>query len=343
MSISRRAPLGLIGAIVLIAAVHFALESNRPFWEWFRMRTLPSRTDNLRLEADFHLMPPRDADPTRVFLVGSSQTREGIDADRLNEHLGPEGVRIYNLGLSGAQGIDMYMLAERFIAERPDAMLIAPSIHSFYFSYDLTKLPLVFAPEEAAAWARNYGLRDLWSRRESFISSGLSVPFPLYRHRDAMSDIILKETESLVFRQPIEPPPFSLYKFPIGFMHDESYFRKYGAMPDMFKIDEFTPRHQEHFRWFAENVVEAGIKLIVLDAPVHRATRKVYDVAKIDRDMRDFFTNSAREIGFSYYPIESLPPFTDDEFADFLHLNYRGRDKFTAAIEEILRKELGGE
>ncbi len=338
-TVAHKLPLGLIGAIVLTLLTHVWILNSESFWRFFQLRAVAARDDNVRLEADFRLMPPAEADPARVFLVGSSQTREGIDVGMLNERLGGGGVKLYNLGISGAQGLDMLMLAPRLIEHRPAAMVWVPSIHTFYFSYDTSKIKMVFDPVLTPGWVRHHELARLWRERDTLIEAYLGLAFPIYRYRDQMARISLAWMQQVAFHGPQPLEPQSLYKFKPGQMRDERYFARYGKVKDMFKSDEWTQWHQESFLDFARLVSEAGIRLIVIDAPIHPMTRNTYDHQRIDKELHDLLRENAERIGYSYYSADQLPPFEEAEYADFLHLNVNGRNRLTGIIADILERE----
>lgn len=89
---------------------------------------------------------------------------------------------------------------------------------------------------------------------------------------------------------------------------------------------------------------EAGVEVVIAEAPVHPLATEVYD-STIRTEFLALASSLEEDYGIGFIPIESSGPFSPEEFRDLTHLDHSGAGKLTAAIatavHEVLRQPAG--
>lgn len=111
---SRKLPRAFVSGVILFFVIQLVVVETAPFWHIVYFFSDPGPDDGIRLEAQLREIPNNN-EKEKVFLIGSSQTREDFDVDYLNARLKEAGVSFYNLGVSGGQPIEMFMMKDRFL------------------------------------------------------------------------------------------------------------------------------------------------------------------------------------------------------------------------------------
>src|SRR6185436_3975239 len=100
------------------------LAYNPAFWGFIFRNAKVGDNDVLRFEAMLRAIPPQ-APFKKVLILGTSQAREGIDADYLNKEF--PHARFYNLAMSGSSApIDNFLAEDKLLALNPDAVIYMP-------------------------------------------------------------------------------------------------------------------------------------------------------------------------------------------------------------------------
>jgi hypothetical protein len=97
---------------------------------------------------------------------------------------------------------------------------------------------------------------------------------------------------------------------------------------------------EELLRSAGRRLHAAGVKVIIVEAPLHPAAADFYDT-DLRRVFLDVVADLQRECDATFVPLTAEPPFVREEFADMLHLNRKGAQRFTGVIVEAVRKTLG--
>ena len=125
---SRKLPIAFIGSLLCFFSVHLLIVNNQAFWRFCYFYSDPVPDDGIRLEAQLRGITPSDG-VKRVFLTGSSQTREDFDVAYLNRKTAETHTLFYNFGTSGnASPIEMFMLKDKLLARKPAAILYVPFV-----------------------------------------------------------------------------------------------------------------------------------------------------------------------------------------------------------------------
>jgi hypothetical protein len=93
-------------------------------------------------------------------------------------------------------------------------------------------------------------------------------------------------------------------------------------------------------RHTVETLHDAGVVVIVVEAPLAPVSRKLYDTA-LGGDFSRFVQGLVDDFGVRFVPLSSMPRFRDGDFLDLMHVNERGRKKLTRAAAAALRDVAG--
>ncbi|MBU0679588.1 MAG: hypothetical protein KJ626_15915 [Verrucomicrobia bacterium] len=332
---SRRWPKGLLLGLLILAIGQPLLLKWPVLWEQLYRFSMPFNDDPLRVEAVSRLA--RAHHPARrVLIVGSSQAREDFDIKRLNGELESDGIEVLNVGMSGGgPPIDMYMMMDEFIELEPDLIVYMPYFGSFYQSkYDYLKFRYYFDPR-ILPWLKKYvGYEDLLEKKEVVYDLAVSRVFPLYRYREfiqrGLMNLLTDISQGSVRQEAVRYALTEIWT-PERF---EEYFKE--GMDPWYEETSYTALNRDLFGAFAENLKEQGVTLLVIDGPSHAILERTYTddlPGRHDRFLRD----EAARLGYAYISLADMQPFTVEDFADFTHLNERGRQKLTTVLLDYLR------
>ncbi len=84
---------------------------------------------------------------------------------------------------------------------------------------------------------------------------------------------------------------------------------------------------------------EAGVKVVIAEAPVHPLAEEIYDPT-IRMEFLTLASSLEKQFGTRFIPLESSGPFEPEEFKDLTHLNHRGARKLTRAILGVVDEVL---
>lgn len=289
----------------------------------------------LRVESDLALLSP-DPAKKKILLIGSSITREDIDVDRLNAELGERGWEFHELGFDNGQPIDLAAIRERVAAIRPAAVVYLPHSDSFYGNYDFKKLRYWFSLELMPRLPVDIGWKAAFSEREHLVRGLLGKASFLYRYNGEISSYLEEEFFRLKARAQgaaAAPPEFRRFQYP----KDEppSYFEEkvQRCRKEGFIVTRYTALQRKAFSEFASRLRARKIPFIVIDAPKHpRAIECI--TPEYQSQYESFLAEESDELGFVFLRAQRLPRFSSEHFADFFHLNERGRRVMTGFLRD---------
>jgi hypothetical protein len=320
--------------VAIFVVSHAALTRSEAFWRGCYLYSTPKMDSFFRLEAKLRMMDDREAG-RRVFLTGSSQTREDFDAEYLNRAFRGEGVVFHNLGISGgAQPIELAMIEDRLFEKHPDVIVHTTYVGSFYTRFSLLKLKYHFDPAILPWLRRTMGYPRMIGRRDAFIEAFLSMSSPLYRFRGSLQRIGRTYVKNRIGRGHRTGPILYAYEEakPPSYYLDEIE----RVQGNKFRFNGQTEINEALFERFAADILARGIDFILIEGPTHPLIRRCYS-AEVDRRYRAFLAGVSDRLGFDYLTEEDLPDFSEDDFIDFTHLNEGGRAKLSRFLETYLR------
>lgn len=336
----RNLPVAVIGSILLFLVTHALIADTPAFWRFCYFYSDPLPDDGIRLEAQLRGIAPSD-DRKKIFLTGSSQTREDFDVDSLNRNLEESHTVFYNFGISGnASPIEMFMLKDRFLAKKPLAIIYVPFIGTFYSRYYFEKMKYYFSPVILPHLLKALGLTQIVkseNMRTSLIDSLLGTRTVFYRYRESLGRIIFTALSDYTHIARRGAPEKYAYKK----SKPAAYFAREikRAQGNKYSVSGYTAFSEYLFIRFAQDIIAEGVQLIVISGPVHPLITKCYS-EKIDVRYHGFLSHQAEKLGFAYLSQNHLPRFTEQDFIDFTHLNESGRSKLTRFLEAYVAKEI---
>lgn len=322
-------------ALALVVVAHVAVERTPGLWAFAFQRSLPSRDDHFRLEANLKLLPG-DSGAARVFLMGSSQAREDFDVAYLNERFDGRAT-FFNLGFSGnGNPVEMNMLLPKVLQRQPDLVVYMPFIGSLFRPYTYATFDLYFHPTVLTTIRSMYGWSELVDRAEIISLGLLRHTSVLFRHRETVRNVVNDAATRFVERQSLRPFRVFAYHRRKPRQHYQRRIAQHHGRP-RYREHRYRPFYQESFMQMATRLKNEGIPLIVIDGPTHPLIKKVYDPTLDDR-YHQYMTEMAAKTEFTHLSAEDLPDFTIPEFTDFTHLHDTGRTRFNRFFADYLEQ-----
>ena len=285
-------------------------------------------------------MIPVDDSKTRIFLIGSSQTREDYDVEYLNRVFGKDGIEFYNLGISGgAQPIELFMIGGKILEKKPDLIIHTSYVGSFFGKYNFLKLKYNYDPVILPHLMRYTSYPKMLALKNAFLDSYLSRMSTLYKYRYSLQRIIRTMVKDwLAPGRRTQPTTY-------WYTEDKpvSYFREQVEKIDgkKYRRSRQVEMNEELFALFAEGVVSSGTEFIVISGPTHPMFRDCFS-EEIDLEYNHYMSDQAERLGFTLLTEDQLPAFQENDFIDFTHLNASGRARLSRFVGEYLleRKEI---
>jgi len=333
----KKLPIAFIFGILLFIGAQFSVERSMPFWNLCYLYSLPLDDDNLRLEYQLR-KAESEKQMKKILLIGSSQVREGFDANALNSATKKANISFYNLGLSGgAPSVDMFMIKDRFFSLDPELIVYMPFVESFFYNYEFSKLKFYFNPSLIKETISNLKMTNTEIHRRALIDSYLSTFSILYKYRSSIKAVFdRKLVYSLAGVDKQQPTKYAHSK-----NKPDSYFVHgiLNSKGNRYNATKYTKGNKKLFKEFAKETLSRDIKFIVITGPTHPLIKKTYS-KEIDQKYNDFLSQTAQGLGFIYIGENNLPEFTAKDFRDFTHLNEIGRKKLTSFLFSLLTKKV---
>jgi hypothetical protein len=116
--------------------------------------------------------------------------------------------------------------------------------------------------------------------------------------------------------------------------------KEYGGY--RYTASSYTRLNEELFETFARQVAQEGVRFVVIDGPVHPRMSALVSPAA-DRGYHEYLARAADGVGFTYVPLNGLPPFAAPDFIDFAHLNAGGRRKLSEFMGDYMHRAVVAE
>lgn len=331
----RNIPTAFLISVVVFFVGQALLMQSKRFWQICYYHSLPVLDDGIRFQAQLRMLS-KESGNKRIFLTGSSQTREDFDVDQLNRVFAGQSAAFYNHGISGsASPGEMFMIADNLVSRKPDVIVYMPFVGSFDGDFVNQKMKYIFDFSILPFIIKYIAVDKIYAQRNQIIDSLLAKVFLPFKYRNYFS----KTTEKL-FRICLlkEPSPFPR-RFAYTSNMPPSYFKEEikRSKGNRFNRLERFNMNREFFIHFADRILSSDIKLIVIDAPTHPLMDGTYK-KEVGIRYHKFLLEQSEEMGFIFLDKHMLPTFTADDFIDFTHLNRQGRENMTSFMAEYFQK-----
>jgi len=326
----KKVPAAFLSAVALFFLIQSLAVRNDAFWKFCYANGQSMMDDPLRVEAQFH-MASREKGRNKILLVGSSEVREGLDAERLSADFSKEGYIFYNIGFSSGHPLDLFMLKNKLFRVSPVLILYMHDPRSFYSDYAFLKMPYYFDTNIILPMLKYLGAKAMLSYQGILEEAILGRWLPLYKYRQPIKRALVNWLEQR--RKGDRQTLRQVYKE----NKPRSYFLETIAKEPkkQYAVTGMSALSQDLFSLFSKETVSRGIQFIVLEAPLHPLIGETYD-KRICEENDAFLKAQAEAIGFVYLKTAPSVLFTEQDFIDFTHLNQRGREKLTLFLEEYL-------
>ncbi len=185
---------------------------------------------------------------------------------------------------------------------------------------------------------KHFGSEFIWEKRQVFREALCGQVSVFYRFRAQFHRMFVRRVGAALSSKSRTHPVMFQYKVNKPSSYFEEMIREYENR-SRYNVSRYTPLNEALFSQCVEEILRRGIEFIVIDAPTHPKFHKVYD-ASVEALYQKFLAGERERLGFTYLTKEDLPPFSESDFIDFLHLNESGRGKLSKFIEEYFVDEM---
>ncbi|MCA9408517.1 MAG: hypothetical protein H6755_03590 [Candidatus Omnitrophica bacterium] len=336
----KQLPWALICSAVLFFAVQGMLSASEGFWRLnYFLSSLPTG-DPIRFESLLRIS--KNDERKKVFIIGTSQTREGIDTAYLNKEFAKDDIVFYNLGVAGsAQPIDLYMLKDKIINKNPYAIVYMPYIESFYLEYSKDQFIYIddfFHHRILPHFFKSLGIREtVMSYTKPILSALIGKTSIFYRHRNNIRDNIFTAMRlALGLEKRTEPVLYQNFD-----MKEEHYYenklKEYGN--NKYSSNKYSRLNNYLFKELINEFETKNIPVIIIDGPTHPLFKKVMR-KEVGDEYVSHLRDQAKAQNVSFLSLDQMPYFPAEYFTDMVHFNAQGREVFTKFISQYLRQKL---
>ena len=356
-SSSRSLPwAGLVAVLLLLAVDRGVLGVNGPWEKLSSGRPTGAAVSRLALQ---EIRSAPSSEP-RVFVVGTSRAFDGFDAELAEREL--PGFAFAELAHPRFEPFVVRALVDDMIdAGATVAVLLVSELD--------THRPLRLEPVPGSMAASSDALLDLLRatdldfalrNRRSLFRLAASSLLQSYRYREILGEAGLLEARRFEFddrlgaakpadRDPFRPvalwgasrkaPPPPARRTTVDLFPPE--IDAWRATMQAGTIAEVTRGpHADVQQFLLRRAVErlraAGVAVLIVETPMHPATRDLYDPSIRD-DFAAFAAALAERDGVTFLPIEAMPHFAESDFYDLVHVSWHGSGKLTRAVLDALR------
>lgn len=335
---SRNLPWACIASAILVMAIQISFAVSPALQHFLYTFSEPFHSDPLRisyLREQAKIQNEQDNN-YHVHLVGTSQTREGFDTDRMNKLSAVDGVTFHNLGAAAYSAMDFYMDVDDIIASNPDLIVYMPYVGTFYLDYNFSRLRFFFNPDSIPLLKNELGYEVLVKNKHAIFDSYISYLLYFFKHREGIKAIFFNFVNYLAFNFG-EAPEVKIFNYTENFP-PEYFERQYARYKgNRFYLSQFTPVEKDAFRLTMAKLNESNIPVLVIDAPGNPLIKKTYKPeVRIDYD--NFLHQEVVERGIPFLPLSDIPQFDKDDYIDFTHLNSGGRARLSDYLAGYLKK-----
>jgi len=329
----RRPPWGLIGMLVLVAAVETRLSGHdldftAPWhWDW--------RTANHQVR--------RKLSDRQVLLFGDSLMKFGVMPRVVRER---SGKATYNLALHTGQTSSSYFMLRRALeaGSRPSAVVL-----------DLTPHMFRHKPEEnARLWPELLGLGECLDLARTmrdpgfFAATTLARALPSYKERHEIRAGLMAALRGQAASRRGEIPIYRRnWK-----VNDGGQLNADGPAPaidpvhwerTLYRHWRPDPVNLAYLDRFLDLARSAGVPAYWLLPPIHPEVQSRTDASGFDADYSRFARALQARFASTVVVVDARHSgFAADQFMDGVHLNRRGALRLSAALGELLRDPQSG-
>ena len=288
----------------------------------------------------FELNNPKNKD---IIFIGSSRTFYQISTSIFKNR----GMDVYNFGISGAQYEDYPTIIEPINKVKPKQVIISLSVNRFYDKLNISKYPTL---KEISYYFDVDKIKFLDSLKQWLINRHLFLQYsePIYYKLKSLYskfDIHTKEVNSTeIEEKPLIIRSYSYYSklvgcnvFDIKQTSNTQITLKcsngdgvlIGSNPDIKnngtkKLTTFDTEVIEYIDKIIHNI-DKNIKVILILEPVFH-NPYLYNIQRIEKIFKGI-----KIIDLTNFHVE------DDYWSDEGHLNYKGREKYSKYLYDILK------
>ena len=346
-------PWGLAIAIVLLAALELALRHYNPSG---RFPGAPEEDEVAYRSVPLEL----ERGTPDVLIVGSSRARRGVLAPALAQGLKQEGLTttVKNFGLAGAQAEEIELVLRRAeeATQHPKLMVWSISARDLVVNQEHPNYKVQYLWRPA----------DWWTARRS-VGHFADTYLPDALRNEAARDSLLVR-DRFAFRSLLEEPSTfdrehiaAIFSPPAtrgGPMQGElpGVFLKSGRdrsrtvsrervkryLGDAHRDPEWPRNYQaDHLEAAMRRARETGIPLLLVELPVPQILLDAMP-AHAQEKFLDYVAELSKRYAVPFVPVSDLgAKFKNEDFSEQSHLNYRGAQKYTAALVPIVAARLG--
>lgn len=295
-------------------------------WAWVAREVPPLVLDPYRLEATLRTTPHGRQN---VALVGNSIAEMAFDRAALEERFAARGLRFPKLTIGGAPAASFGMLADDIAALEPALALYVvtpPSLRSrgyedHVYTYDAAAAAELFTPAE-------------WLANPRFHIDGAAGQLHvLARHRRSMQRAMLVRLGRLRWEE------LDLEAGRVRIRHMLEGVDQWQTWLADREGDVYPNPNTRALGRLARRLRESGGRLVVMEAPSHPIQKLLVPRARREAAHAEL-VRLAAEDGFTLLSQAELPALGEDDFADWVHANARGRERLTAFLADYLSKML---
>lgn len=329
----RKIPYAFLIGLCLFFVLQATIIHSKSFWKWAYLYSDNFDTnDGIIFESQLRTMPQGN-ELKKVFLIGTSLAQEGLDVNYFNSALQGNGACFYKLGFhNGSMLFSIFMQKDRLLREKPYAMICIVSGGPWGerpSDFARNTMKYYFDPAIAYYMIRYLGIWETLTYSNSFIDSVLGEASPLYRFRDAWSDIFSNWAKG---RKMARKEVLEIIKERLRDDTNRNNKMVSGSGQGTL-ADRYAKMNTYLFDLFADEVLANNIRFIVIEAPLRPDYQNtVHEAIGFAALIKKLSGNKE----FTYIPRTELPVFAVQDFSDSLHLNKRGRDKLSAFVAEYL-------
>ena len=351
---------GILAGIAILALDIGALHS-KGLWEALApsVREVPYKRG--MVHDRLNILRLRQAPPgqPRVVVMGSSRAKSGFQPAIL-EQAERGGFAVSTLAHGGIGPFEIRSAVGDILSTNPDAVVLI--ISEFEITRPVYETPHFHFGSFSAIrdLIRENGLAYAFTNRSSIFRLTLGCILNVYRFREVFQRAFADDLRRFKFderfdatcshsKEDQQPSPLSpegkraLRRFDALFGRDVR-----GSFDQVLTIKrgDHSRINQELLHRTAQRLSEAGVEVILVEAPNHPEAAEFYDTT-IRTEFLNFADRLEQELGARFVPVEASGPYRSEDFTDLTHLNGKteGTAKLTraviAAVNEVLELEDG--
>jgi hypothetical protein len=322
----RLLALLVFGPLLALAIVDLGIARSSALWSWVA-NDFPRRLDDhYRAEALLRTLP---AGREQVLLFGNSRADDSVDTAELAKRFADRGLAFHNLTVVGSGIVDVAMRAPAIASAAPGVALVM---------IDPASLRQEVVSDETFAYdtgvaARVFSVAEIAAEPDFHVTGVAGQLHVLARHRRSLQN-------TLLIGLGLESFPRLRFELMKRARREQKQERNAFVVWMKSREPDVWPNcNTRALEVLGERMREAGVRLIVVEAPAHPiliapgiAPRIVAFEAEVAR--------LAEKHGFEFLPATRFPELDTVHFKDLMHANENGRAVFTRALGDLLAERL---